>query len=120
MFYVSLSYSFGYGLKFVRAKHSATAESENCTYGPTLVTLNQISRFNFYLRYLSNAYLIIYSILVAMEEIMKMNMNTMNQTVENNSSGLKVLNNTMGKSRNYTEGLLISKANCQAVNSSKN
>ena len=57
--------------------------------------------------YLSNAYLIIYSILVAMEELMKMNMNTMNQTVENNSLGLKVLNSTMGKSRNYAEGYWI-------------
>ena len=41
-----LSYGFGYGLqptayslwlKLVRAKHSATSEGENCTYGPTLV-----------------------------------------------------------------------------------
>jgi hypothetical protein len=25
------------GPKFVRAKHSATAEGENCAYGPTLI-----------------------------------------------------------------------------------
>ena len=33
-----LSYGFGYGLrpKFVSAEHSATAEGENCAYGPTL------------------------------------------------------------------------------------
>ena len=38
MFYMFLSYSFGYGQrpKFVMAKHSATAEGENCAYGPTL------------------------------------------------------------------------------------
>ena len=38
---------------------------------------------------------------------MKMNMITMNQTVENNSLGLKVLNSTMGKSRNCAEGYWI-------------
>ena len=42
-----------------------------------------------------------------MEELVKINMNTMNQTVENNSLGLKVLNSTMGKSRNYAEGYYI-------------
>ena len=38
MFYIFLSYGFGYGLrpKFVRAEHSATAEGQNCAYGPTL------------------------------------------------------------------------------------
>ena len=28
--------AYGQRPKFVRAKHSATAEGENCTYGPTL------------------------------------------------------------------------------------
>ena len=33
-----LSYGFGYSQrpKFVRAEHLATAEGDNCTYGPTL------------------------------------------------------------------------------------
>ena len=30
--------AYGRRPKFVRAKHSATAEGENCTYGPTLLT----------------------------------------------------------------------------------
>ena len=30
-----LTYGFGYG-KFFRAEHWATAEGENCAYGPTL------------------------------------------------------------------------------------
>ena len=43
MFYIFLSYSFGYGLqpKFFIAEHSATAEDENCTYGPRLLFLHQ-------------------------------------------------------------------------------
>ena len=38
MFKNNWSYGFGYSLrpKFVRAEHSATAEGENCAYGPTL------------------------------------------------------------------------------------
>jgi hypothetical protein len=46
MFYVFLSYGFGYGLwpKFVRAEHSATAEGENCAYGPTLQS-SQLANF---------------------------------------------------------------------------
>ena len=28
--------AYGQRPKFVRAEHSATAEDENCTYGPTL------------------------------------------------------------------------------------
>ena len=30
--------AYGQMPKFVRAEHSATAEGENCTYGPTLVS----------------------------------------------------------------------------------
>ena len=42
MFYIFLTYGFGYGLrpKFFRAEHSATAEGENCAYGPTLLKTN--------------------------------------------------------------------------------
>ena len=32
----ALAMAYGRRPKFVKAKHSATAESENCTYGPTL------------------------------------------------------------------------------------
>ena len=38
MFYpTALATAYGGRLKFVRAKHSATAEGENCAYGPTLI-----------------------------------------------------------------------------------
>ena len=40
MFYIFLTYGFGYGLRpkaeVFRAEHSATAEGENWAYGPTL------------------------------------------------------------------------------------
>jgi hypothetical protein len=41
MFYIffspmALATAYGQRPKFVRAKHSATAEGENCAYGPTL------------------------------------------------------------------------------------
>ena len=32
--------AYGQMPKFVRAEHSATAEGENCAYGPTLVVFN--------------------------------------------------------------------------------
>ena len=32
----ALATAYGRRSKFVRAKHSATAEGENCAYGPTL------------------------------------------------------------------------------------
>ena len=32
----ALATAYGQRPKFVRAEHSATAEGENCTYGPTL------------------------------------------------------------------------------------
>ena len=33
----ALAMAYGQRLKFVRAEHLATAEGENCAYGPTLV-----------------------------------------------------------------------------------
>ena len=42
-------YSTAYGRrpKFVRAEHTATAEGENCTYGPTLRKYEKSLRFTF-------------------------------------------------------------------------
>ena len=41
MFYIfyptASATAYGQRLKFVRAKHSAMAEGENCAYGPTLL-----------------------------------------------------------------------------------
>ena len=37
--------AYGQRPKFVRAEHSATAEGENCAYGPTLYEMLTILRF---------------------------------------------------------------------------
>ena len=39
----ALAKAYGQRPKFVRAEHSATAEGENCAYGPTLISI-----FDFY------------------------------------------------------------------------
>ena len=41
MFYVFSSYGFGRRLMFARVEQSATAEGENCAYGPTLQGIPQ-------------------------------------------------------------------------------
>ena len=40
--------AYGQRPKFVRAEHSATAEGENCAYGPTLMFLNPNSFFQLF------------------------------------------------------------------------
>ena len=49
MFYIFLTYGFGYGLwpKFFGAERSATAEGENHAYGPTLGQKQDCRRTNF-------------------------------------------------------------------------
>ena len=37
----ALAMAYGQRPKFVKAKHSATAEGENCAYGPTMVALQR-------------------------------------------------------------------------------
>ena len=41
--------AYGQRPKFVRAEHSATAEGENCAYGPTLQSIFLITDFFFIL-----------------------------------------------------------------------
>ena len=46
LFYPTASATaYGQRPKFVRAKHSATAEGENCAYGPTLQPCIVLKRF---------------------------------------------------------------------------
>ena len=43
LFYPTASATaYGQRPKFFRAEHSATAEGENCAYGPTLLAVNSI------------------------------------------------------------------------------
>ena len=54
LFYPTASATaYGQRPKFVRAKHPATAESENCAYGPTLTLLLKMYKVLYYIVYLN-------------------------------------------------------------------
>ena len=52
--------AYGRGPKFVMAEHSATAEGENCAYGPTLDSSQQFFFENFNLKKLARWYVIFF------------------------------------------------------------